>query len=238
MHPQTHEEYALARTERKTAPGYQGFVFHTSPGVTLEQDLIRRDLTINAIARHADGHLIDPFGGQKDLERGVLRHVSHAFAEDPVRILRLARFAARFTRFVIAPETMALMQGMVAQGEVDALVAERVWQELARGLQEAAPLRMFQILHECGALARLMPELTDLAFASALSQAAALGLGLPQRFACLGPGMTAGQSLQNLCQRLEGAVRMQRLGADVATRIDQFAPAGRCQPDGGIDATL
>jgi tRNA nucleotidyltransferase (CCA-adding enzyme) len=158
LHPQTREEYALARTERKTAPGYKGFVFHTSPDVTLEQDLARRDFTINAIAKDEVGKLIDPFGGAADLEARVLKHVSVAFAEDPVRILRAARFAARFG-FAIAPETLLLMHRMVEQGEADALVPERVWQEFARGLMEKMPLRMFGVLLECGALARIAPEL-------------------------------------------------------------------------------
>jgi tRNA nucleotidyltransferase (CCA-adding enzyme) len=162
LHPQTHEEYALARTERKTAPGYRGFVFHTSPDVTLEDDLVRRDLTINAIARAEDGSLVDPYGGQRDLQAKVFRHVSDAFAEDPVRILRVARFAARFPDFTVAGETNALMRRMVEQGEVDALVAERVWQEVARGLMEQAPSRMFEVLRACGALARIMPELDAL----------------------------------------------------------------------------
>ncbi|WP_338846151.1 multifunctional CCA tRNA nucleotidyl transferase/2'3'-cyclic phosphodiesterase/2'nucleotidase/phosphatase [Massilia sp. W12] len=159
LHPHTHDEYALARTERKTAPGYKGFQVYAAPDVTLEEDLARRDLTINAIARDQDGQIIDPWGGQRDLQARILRHVSQAFSEDPVRILRLARFAARFTDFEVAPETMGLMQQMVAHGEVDALVAERVWQEVARGLQEARPSRMLQILRACGAWARLAPEL-------------------------------------------------------------------------------
>ncbi|MDT8999651.1 multifunctional CCA addition/repair protein [Paucibacter sp. APW11] len=162
LHPQTHEEYALARTERKTAPGYHGFAFHAAPEVTLEEDLARRDLSINAMAEAEDGQLIDPYGGQRDLAERRLRHVSPAFAEDPVRILRLARFAARFGDFSVAPETMALMRQMVAAGEVDALVAERVWQEIARGLMEPWPARMFEVLRDCGALARLMPELDRL----------------------------------------------------------------------------
>ncbi|HZW11801.1 MAG TPA: multifunctional CCA addition/repair protein [Noviherbaspirillum sp.] len=162
LHPVTHEEYALARTERKTAPGYKGFHFHAAPDVTLEQDLIRRDLTINAMAQDEDGSIIDPFGGQRDLQARVFRHVSEAFAEDPVRILRLARFAARFTDFTVAPETNALMRNMVEAGEVDALVPERVWQELARGLMEAKPSRMFEVLRACGALARILPELDAL----------------------------------------------------------------------------
>jgi tRNA nucleotidyltransferase (CCA-adding enzyme) len=159
LHPQTHAEYALARTERKTAPGYKGFVFHAATDVTLEQDLARRDLTINAIAQDESGALTDPYDGRGDLQRKLFRHVSEAFAEDPVRILRVARFAARFTGFAVAPETNALMQRMVAAGEVDALVPERVWQELARGLMEAQPSRMFAVLRDCGALARLLPEL-------------------------------------------------------------------------------
>ena len=162
LHPDTQEEYALARTERKTAPGYKGFVFHTDSDVTLEQDLIRRDLTINAIARGDDGTIVDPFGGQADLQARIFRHVSDAFAEDPVRILRVARFAARFTEFSVAPETNALMQQMVAAGEVDALVPERVWQELSRGLMEACPSRMFEVLRGCGTLARILPELNVL----------------------------------------------------------------------------
>ncbi len=162
LHPDTHEEYALARTERKTAPGYAGFVFHTDADVTLEQDLIRRDLTINAIAKAEDGTLVDPFGGRRDLQARLLRHVSPAFAEDPVRILRIARFAARFADFTVAPETNEMMRQMVAAGEVDALVPERVWQELARGLMEAKPSRMFEVLRACGALARILPELDAL----------------------------------------------------------------------------
>lgn len=162
LHPQTHEEYALARTERKTAPGYKGFVFHAASDVTLEQDLARRDLTINAMAQAEDGSLIDPFGGRADLQARILRHVSPAFLEDPVRILRLARFAARFPDFSIAPETALLMRAMVLDGEVDALVPERIWQEFSRGLMEARPSRMVDILHGCGALARLLPALAAL----------------------------------------------------------------------------
>lgn len=163
LHPVSHEEYALARTERKTAPGYTGFAFHAAPDVTLEQDLQRRDLTINAMALDTDGSLIDPCGGRADLEQKIFRHVAPAFSEDPVRILRVARFAARFAGFSVAPETLALMQQMVTHGEVDALVPERVWQELARGLMEAQPSRMFAVLRDCGALARILPELDALA---------------------------------------------------------------------------
>jgi tRNA nucleotidyltransferase (CCA-adding enzyme) len=168
LHPDTHEEYALARTERKTAAGYHGFQFFYAPDVTLEEDLARRDLTINAMAREVrpDGELtgpvIDPFNGQADLRARVFRHVSDAFLEDPVRILRVARFAARFADFTVAPETLTLMQKMVAAGEVDALVPERVWQEVSRGLMEKKPSRMFEVLRSSGALARVLPEIDAL----------------------------------------------------------------------------
>ena len=162
LHPVTREEYALARTERKSAPGYRGFVVHADPSVTLEDDLRRRDLTINAIAQDEAGRLIDPFGGVADLRAGRLRHVSDAFVEDPVRILRLARFAARWPHFAVAAETLALARRMVEDGEADALVPERVWQELSRGLMEAQPSRMFAVLRECGALARVLPEVDAL----------------------------------------------------------------------------
>ena len=161
LHPETHEEYALARTERKIARGYKGFAVYAAPDVTLEQDLARRDFTINAMARDADGKLIDPHGGEADLHAGVLRHVSPAFSEDPVRILRAARFAARFG-FIVAPETKELMRAMVDNGEVDALVPERVWQELARGLMEKTPSGFFTTLRDCGALAKIMPEVDAL----------------------------------------------------------------------------
>jgi len=172
LHPQTHEEYALARTERKTGPGYHGFAVHAAPDVTLEEDLARRDLTVNAMAVRADATdparweessaLVDPYGGRSDLKAKVLRHVTSAFREDPVRILRVARFAARFADFTVADETMALMREMVECGEADHLVAERVWQELARGLMENTPSRMFEVLRDCGALARLLPEVDQL----------------------------------------------------------------------------
>jgi tRNA nucleotidyltransferase (CCA-adding enzyme) len=221
LHPQTREEYALARTERKSAPGYRGFVVHAAPDVTLQQDLARRDLTINSIAAPARHHwatavfdpdfeaLIDPWGGQRDLRAKVLRHVTDAFREDPVRILRLARFAARFADFSVAPETMALMQDMVASGEVDALVPERVWQELARGLMENKPSRMLQVLRDCGALQKLLPEVdrlwgvpqraeyhpeidTGLHLMLVLDMAAELQAPLPVRFACLGHDLGKG----------------------------------------------
>ena len=192
LHPETHEEYALARTERKTAPGYKGFVFHADRNVTLEEDLKRRDLTINAMARAGDGTLVDPHGGAADLKAGLLRHVSEAFAEDPVRILRVARFAARFG-FAVAPETERLMERMVQAGEADALVPERVWQEIARGLMEKEPSRMIAVLRECGALARVMPEVDESfdrpevpeALAARLDRAAARGYALAVRFALL-----------------------------------------------------
>jgi tRNA nucleotidyltransferase (CCA-adding enzyme) len=166
LHPQTHEEYALARTERKSGVGYRGFVVHTSPDVTLEEDLARRDLTINAIAAPADwagvGAVFDPYNGQADLQAKLLRHVTEAFREDPVRILRVARFAARFEDFSVAPETLQLMREMVQAGETDHLVPERVWQEIRRGLMEAQPSRMFEVLRNCGALQVILPELNRL----------------------------------------------------------------------------
>ncbi len=162
LHPQTNEEYALARTERKSGRGYAGFTVHAAADVTLEEDLRRRDLTINAMAIAEDGTLIDPYGGARDLAARTLRHVSDAFAEDPLRVLRLARFAARFSEFTVAPETLALCRDLVASGELDALVAERVWQEISRGLMERTPSRQFVVLRACGALAVLAPELDRL----------------------------------------------------------------------------
>jgi tRNA nucleotidyltransferase (CCA-adding enzyme) len=202
LHPKTRDEYALARTERKTAKGYKGFAIHASPEVTLEQDLARRDLTINAIAKADDGRLVDPFNGLADIQSKTLRHVSAAFAEDPVRILRVARFSARLTDFNVAPETMALMRQMVEAGEVDALVAERVWQELAKGLMEAQPSRMFEVLRACGALQKILPELdklwgvpqpqqhhpeidTGLHVMMVVDYAASRNFSLPVRFAAL-----------------------------------------------------
>lgn len=228
LHPETREEYALARTERKSAPGYRGFVVHAAPEVTLEQDLARRDLTINAIAlpeariNTSDrldldpADLVDPFHGQRDLQQKLLRHVTDAFREDPVRILRVARFAARFADFHVVPETMALMREMVEAGEVDALVPERVWQELSRGLMEDKPSRMFELLRECGALAVLLPEVdrlwgvpqpeahhpevdTGVHLMMVLDMAAHLHAPLAVRFACLvhdlGKGTTSADVL-------------------------------------------
>jgi tRNA nucleotidyltransferase (CCA-adding enzyme) len=228
LHPETREEYALARTERKSAPGYRGFTIHAAPDVTLEQDLARRDLTVNAIAMPAefvaaDGSfepapekLADPFHGQRDLAQKLLRHVTDAFREDPVRILRVARFAARFDDFTVAPETMALMREMVEAGEADALVPERVWQELSRGLMEARPSRMFEVLRASGALAVLLPEVdrlwgvpqpeahhpeidTGVHLMMVIDTSARLGASLAVRFACLmhdlGKGTTAADML-------------------------------------------
>ena len=214
LHPQTHEEYALARTERKVARGYKGFKVYAAPDVTLEQDLERRDLTINAMARDDAGRLVDPFGGAADLERGLLRHVSPAFVEDPVRILRVARFAARFG-FAVAPETMALMRAMVAGGEADALVPERVWQEFSRGLMEGDPALMFAVLADASLLARLLPEL-GLAFehgrpgndvarvlVRSLECAAAGRFALAPRFALTTLGASSGAAVTALCERLK-----------------------------------
>ncbi|PHM19855.1 MAG: multifunctional CCA addition/repair protein [Curvibacter sp. PD_MW3] len=219
LHPETKQEYALARTERKTARGYKGFAIHTSPEVTLEEDLARRDLTINSIAVRADNtrpdgtfdleHLTDPFNGRKDVADKVFRHVTPAFREDPVRILRVARLSARFTDFTVAPETMTLMQHMVEDGEADHLVAERVWQELSRGLMEDKPSRMFEVLRACGALKRLLPEVdrlwgvpqpeqhhpeidTGVHLMMVLDTAAQLGTSLAVRFACLGHDLGKG----------------------------------------------
>lgn len=191
LHPETHEEYALARTERKSGRGYKGFKVYSAPDVTLQDDLGRRDLTINAMARGEEGELVDPFRGEADLRSGLLRHVGKAFAEDPVRILRVARFAARFG-FRVAEETMQLMISMVKGGEADFLVAERVWQEFARGLLEPHPGEMLRVLEQCGALARLAPEVAALIEGetrdevfSALRRAAEEGAPLPVRFALL-----------------------------------------------------
>ena len=193
LHPTTHEEYALARTERKVAPGYAGFVFHADPTVTLEGDLGRRDLTVNAMAEdEATGDIVDPYGGRRDLEARLFRHVGPAFVEDPVRVLRVARFAARFTDFSVEADTLALMRRMAADGEIDALVPERVWQEVARGLMEARPSRMIVVLRDANAFGRLLPELERL-FASghgarlldALDRAAAGEASLDVRFAVL-----------------------------------------------------
>ena len=218
LHPKTHEEYALARTERKTASGYKGFEVYAAPEVTLEEDLARRDLTINAIAKGDDGKLVDPFNGLADIQSKTLRHVSVAFAEDPVRILRAARFAARFTEFTVAPGTNALMQQMVTAGEVDALVPERVWQELAKGLCETKPSRMFEVLRDCGALQKILPELdqlwgvpqppqhhpeidTGIHVMMVIDYAASQNFSLPVRFAALMHDLGKGTTPKELLPR-------------------------------------
>ena len=226
LHPQTHEEYALARTERKSAPGYRGFVIHAAPDITLEQDLIRRDLTINAIAYSLEqsdpeasfslkkeqfklnpSQLIDPFGGQRDLAAKQLRHVSDAFREDPVRILRVARFAARLPDFAVAPETLQLMQQMVSSGEVDHLVPERVWQEISTGLMTIAPVRMLEVLNDCGALPRIAPGLDTsvnvmAAINHSVTQSVTQRATLAVRFACLVHALPTSAALAALCAHL------------------------------------
>lgn len=237
LHPHTQEEYALARTERKTAPGYKGFAFHAAPDVTLEDDLARRDLTINAIAQDEDGTLVDPYHGRADIAARVFRHVSEAFIEDPVRILRVARFAARFADFTVAPETNALMQRMVEQGEVDALVPERVWQELSRGLMEQKPSRMFEVLRVCGALQRILPELdalwgvpqpeqwhpeidTGVHVMLVVDWAAAQGFALPIRFAALLHDLGKGTTPPEMWPRHHGhEARSEHLAEQVCTRL-------------------
>jgi tRNA nucleotidyltransferase (CCA-adding enzyme) len=237
LHPETGEEYALARTERKSGHGYHGFLVHASPDVTLEEDLVRRDLTVNAMAEDDAGQLVDPCGGQLDLQARVLRHVSPAFAEDPVRILRLARFAARFADFTVAPETLTLMRQMVADGEVDHLVAERVWQELARGLMEERPSRMFEVLRDCGALVRLLPEVdrlwgvpqradyhpevdTGVHLMMVMDMSARLGASLAVRYACLGHDLGKGTTPTDVLPRHIGHEgRSARLLKDVNERL-------------------
>ncbi|MFN5349159.1 MAG: multifunctional CCA addition/repair protein [Polaromonas sp.] len=253
LHPTTKEEYALARTERKTARGYHGFEVYAAPEVTLEQDLARRDLTINSIAACAlidwsterfgteidqnPSHLIDPYGGQADIAAKVLRHVTDAFREDPVRILRVARFAARFADFSVAPETMQLMKDMVTHGEADALVAERVWQELSRGLMQAKPSRMFEVLRECCALERLLPEVsrlwgvpqradyhpeidTGIHLMMVLDMAAQLDAPLPVRFACLMHDLGKGTTpLDVLPKHIGHELRSAKLSKAVCERL-------------------
>ena len=245
LHPDTKEEYALARTERKTGPGYKGFAFHADPGVTLEQDLLRRDLTINAMAENAAGDIIDPYGGQEDLAAGRLRHVSPAFAEDPVRILRVARFAARLGKwgFSVAHGTNALMRKMVADGEVDHLVPERVWTELSRALASDNPERFFSVLHGCHALTVLFPEI-EREYGAQDAHARQLPSPLLQLQACaresddpqvrfavlmlsLGTGLDTDRRLQqvdDLCRRYRlpnDYTRLATLGVRMAERIDR-----------------
>ncbi len=243
LHPQTKEEYALARTERNTAPGYRGFAVYAAPDVTLEEDLARRDLTINSIAVSSEmagatdqfssqdtsknpnwvnkSVVVDPYGGRQDIAAKVLRHVTPAFREDPVRILRLARFAARFTDFTVAPETQALLRDMVDSGDVDHLVAERVWQELSRGLMESQPSRMFAVLSDCGALQRLLPEVdTGETVMRVVDVAARQQTPLTVRFACLvhalGTAPAGLPALKVMCQRLRIPVDCKELAEVVA----------------------
>jgi tRNA nucleotidyltransferase (CCA-adding enzyme) len=239
LHPETKEEYALARTERKVRAGYAGFVFDSNPHVTLDEDLGRRDLTINAMAEDdGDGHLIDPFGGADDLQRRIFRHVGPAFVEDPVRILRLARFAARFDGFEIAADTQALIERMVLSGEVDALVPERVWQEMSRGLAERRPSRLFAVLADCGALARIAPRLAAWwergghGLAHALDEAAAADTPLDVRFAMLAVEACAAADVTTACEELrvprdvrELAVLAARDAAPLAEALDRGSAA-------------
>ena len=235
--PRSGEEVALARTERKTAAGYHGFAFQADASVTLEDDLSRRDLTINAIAQADDGTLIDPFGGQRDIKARVFRHVSPAFVEDPVRVLRLARLAARFSDFSIAPETQSLLEQMVADGEVDALVSERVWQELSRGLMAGRPSRMLAALRGCGALARLLPEVdrlwgvpqrpehhpevdTGIHLLLVMDQCARIHAPLAVRWACLCHDLGKGTTPRDEWPRHHGHEgRSARLAKAVADRL-------------------
>ncbi len=241
LHPETREEYALARTERKSGRGYRGFVVQSSPDVTLEEDLSRRDLTINSIASSTDEsgatRLFDPYHGEKDLRARVLRHVTDAFREDPVRILRVARFAARFTDFTVAPKTMQLMRDMVEHGEVNHLVPERVWQELARGLMEEKPSRMFEVLRDCGALQVLLPEVarlwgvpqradyhpevdTGVHLMMVLDMAARLSAPLTVRFACLAHDLGKGTTPADVLPRhIDHETRSAELLKDVAERL-------------------
>ena len=237
LHPRTKEEHALARTERKTAPGYRGFSISAEPGVTLDEDLARRDLTINAIAQDETGQLVDPFQGRRDLSQRVLRHVTDAFREDPVRILRVARFAARFADFTLAPETLQLMREMVQGGEADHLVPERVWQELARGLMEPTPSRMFELLRECGALERILPEVdrlwgvpqradyhpevdTGVHLLMVLDMSARLQAPLTVRFACLTHDLGKGTTpVEVLPRHIGHEERSARLLKKLANRL-------------------
>jgi tRNA nucleotidyltransferase (CCA-adding enzyme) len=238
LHPETHEEYALARTERKSGRGHGGFTFHAAPDVTLEEDLARRDLTINAMARGEDGVLVDPFGGERDLRKCVLRHVGPAFAEDPLRVLRVARFAARFA-FAVAPETEALMRSIVARGELTTLSKERVWQELARALMEATPSRFFSTLRSCGALAQLFPEVDALFARSsptpgtrilrAVDRAAATGEPLAVRYAVVAGALATATRVRErraeaLSRRLNAPTHcreLARLAARLCSRVER-----------------
>jgi len=249
LHPKTHEEYALARTERKTGPGYRGFAVHAAPDVTLEDDLRRRDLTINAMAQTADGELIDPYGGLRDLRARRLRHVSEAFVEDPVRVLRVARFAARLAPlgFRVAEETLQLMRQMADSGEVDALIAERVWNELVRALREPEPAAFFRVLRACGALARIFPEIdqlfgvpqppehhpeidTGVHTMLVLEQSARLSQDAPVRFAALvhdlGKGLTPAEEWPRHTGHEEAGVRLVEALCDRLRAPKEFRELG------------
>lgn len=225
LHPETHEEYALARTERKTGKGYKGFTFYCAPDITLEEDLKRRDLTVNAMAKAPDGTIIDPFGGKEDVEARLLRHVSPAFEEDPVRILRVARFAARFPDFQVHPATAALMQAMVHSGEVEALVSERVWRELSIALSEPAPARFFEVMTTCGAASSVFAELDraqmDL---EALNRAVPISEGGDVRFAALLHRQNPA-AIQALCRRLRIPKATTQLAVITAKHIDTLSQA-------------
>jgi tRNA nucleotidyltransferase (CCA-adding enzyme) len=235
LHPQTREEYALARTERKSGKGYRGFVVHFAPDVSLEDDLRRRDLTINAMARDSEGNLIDPWNGQRDLQDRILRHVSEAFGEDPVRILRVARFAARFADFGIAPETAALMRSMVEAGEADHLVPERVWQELSRGLMEDHPSRMIAVLRHCGALARVLPELDRVwnpAMDRTLDACASASGELEVRFAVLLHGIESAERVDALARNMRAPVDCRDLARIVCAELPVLEIADKLDPEG------
>jgi tRNA nucleotidyltransferase (CCA-adding enzyme) len=246
LHPDTREEYALARTERKTGPGYHGFSFHTAPDVTLKDDLQRRDLTINAMAMDENGDVIDPFGGQQDLQRGLLRHVSPAFVEDPVRILRVARFAARYG-FDIAAETRELMAAMVVAGEADHLVPERCWQELEQALAEPQADSFFRVLHDCGALAKVLPEL-DAGYSSGVAERALTALKLASRltnsttirFAALMQDLSNDQDgeerarialIETACRRLKAPNAYRELSKLAARCCPMFAGSGNASAE-------
>lgn len=238
LHPQTGEEYALARTERKTAPGYAGFVFHSDPSVTLEQDLIRRDLTINAIAQTKDGKLVDPYEGAKDLQHKCLRHVSAAFSEDPVRILRIARFQARYQHlgFSIADETLTLMKSMVAAGEVDHLVPERVWKELESALGEKNPEAFIETLLSCNALSSVMPELTQPEAVNLFHDFCTEQKNTLGRFAALTFTLTSQeavakqQNIQRLCERLGAPKDYRDLALMTAAYLPAFCQTNKLPP--------
>lgn len=235
LHPKTHEEYALARTERKTSKGYKGFQFYATPDVTLTEDLKRRDLTINAIAKSKDGKLIDPYHGQKDIQSRWLRHVSPAFAEDPVRILRIARFASSLPEFNVHPDTITLMKNMVNAGEVDALVAERVWKELSRALDTIAPHRFFEVLKNCGAITVLFPELAEYSSdMKTLKKAVAINASGPVRFAstvhCLDIKAT-----QQLCKRYRVPKEYSELALLTAKNLPRYKQLDLKKADNLLD---